>query len=129
MDHYPRIRRPQPGWVGCPPGALRENGGRDFELWQPLLALASWIEEAGALGLLGLFQEHALATIDSARDDQAPDHDETLLRLLAEGPAGHAIGRSRLDVILRVSVLVAILGWKHLYSQKGPDRQSGKVQQ
>jgi len=58
--------------------------GRDFELWQPLLAIASWIEEAGAFGLLGLLQEHALETIDSGRDDQTPDHDETLLRLLAE---------------------------------------------
>ena len=58
--------------------------GRDFELWQPLLALGSWIEEAGALGLLELLQQHALATIDSGPDDQTPDHDETLLRLLAE---------------------------------------------
>jgi hypothetical protein len=61
-----------------------EMTGRDFELWQPLLALASWLEEAGALGLLKLLQEHALTTIDSGRDDQTPDHDETLLRLLAE---------------------------------------------
>jgi len=59
--------------------------GRDFELWQPLLAIASWLEEAGAGGLLGLLQEHALATIDAGRDDQTPDHDETLLRLLAAG--------------------------------------------
>ncbi len=58
--------------------------GRDFELWQPLLALASWIEEAGATGLLKLLQGHALETIDAGRDDQTPDHDETLLRLLAE---------------------------------------------
>ena len=61
-----------------------EMSGRDFELWQPMLALASWIEEAGALGLLKLMQEHALATIDSGRDDQTPDYDETLLRLLAQ---------------------------------------------
>ena len=58
--------------------------GRDFELWQPLLALASWVEDSGALGLLGLLQEHALETIDTGKDDQTPDHDETLLRLLAE---------------------------------------------
>ena len=64
----------------CPPGI----DGRDYELWQPLLALASWIEAAGARGLLGLLQEHALRTIDAGRDDQTPDHDQTLLRLLAE---------------------------------------------
>ena len=58
--------------------------GRDFELWQPLLALAWWIESHGARGLLKLLQEHALATIDAGRDDATPDHDETLLRILAE---------------------------------------------
>jgi hypothetical protein len=63
----------------CPP-----MSGRDYELWQPLLALASWIESHGARGLLKLLQEHAMATIDAGRDDATPDHDETLLRILAE---------------------------------------------
>jgi hypothetical protein len=58
--------------------------GRDFELWQPLLALAAWIEEAGATGLLTLMQKHALANIEGAQEDQTPDVDETLLRLLVE---------------------------------------------
>ena len=58
--------------------------GRDFELWQPLLALAAWIESHGAQGLLKLLQEHALATIDAGRDDSTPDADETLLRILAD---------------------------------------------
>ena len=58
--------------------------GRDFELWQPLLALASWIENAGARGLLPLVQDHALTTIDAAKDDQVADADEILLRVLAE---------------------------------------------
>jgi hypothetical protein len=57
--------------------------GRDFELWQPLLALASWVEISGMEGLLALMQEHALAVIDSGKDEQMPDHDETLLKLLA----------------------------------------------
>ena len=30
--------------------------GRDYELWQPLLALASWVESKGARGLLKLLQ-------------------------------------------------------------------------
>jgi len=59
-------------------------GGRDFELWQPLLALASWIETHGARGLLGLLQEHALATIERGRDESIPDADETLLRIVAD---------------------------------------------
>ena len=58
--------------------------GRDYELWQPLLALAAWIESHGANGLLDLMQQHALLTIDVNRDDATPDHDETLLRLLAD---------------------------------------------
>ena len=63
----------------CPAGI----DGRHYELWQPLLALASWIEAAGLPGLLRLLQEHALQTIDAGKDDQTPDCDETLLRLLA----------------------------------------------
>jgi len=59
-------------------------GGRDYELWQPLLAIAAFIEEAGARGLLGLLQEHAESVADAGRDDSTPDYDETLLRLLAE---------------------------------------------
>jgi hypothetical protein len=59
-------------------------GGRDSELWQPILALASWIEAHGAHGLTELLRTHALATIETGRDDQTPDHDEKLLRVLAE---------------------------------------------
>ena len=58
--------------------------GRNSELWQPLLALAAWIEEAGATGLLTLMQKHALANIEGAQEDQTPDVDEALLKLLAE---------------------------------------------
>jgi hypothetical protein len=59
-------------------------GGRDFELWQPLLALASWMESHGARGLLSLLKSHALATIERGRDESVPDADETLLRILAD---------------------------------------------
>ncbi|MCX7424414.1 MAG: hypothetical protein NTW96_02060 [Planctomycetia bacterium] len=58
--------------------------GRSFELWQPILSIASWLESRGVRGLLGLLQEHALASIDAGKDDATPDHDETLLRILAE---------------------------------------------
>ncbi|MFZ5829016.1 MAG: hypothetical protein ACOY3P_02970, partial [Planctomycetota bacterium] len=39
----------------CPP-----MSGRDFELWQPLLAIASWLEGCGCKGLLQLLQDHDL---------------------------------------------------------------------
>ena len=75
-----------PTWLELPSrtDVCPTMSGRDYELWQPLLALAWWIESHGARGLLSLLQEHAMATIESGRDDATPDHDETLLRILAE---------------------------------------------
>jgi hypothetical protein len=75
-----------PTWLELPARAdvCPAMSGRDYELWQPLLALAAWVESHGADGLLGLVQEHALATIDAGKDDQVGDADEILLRLLAE---------------------------------------------
>ncbi|HSW45112.1 MAG TPA: hypothetical protein VLM89_06035 [Phycisphaerae bacterium] len=58
--------------------------GRDFELWQPLLALAAWLDESGAEGLLSFMQRYAEQVIESGRDDTIPDCDEILLRLLAD---------------------------------------------
>ena len=64
-------------------------GGRSYELWQPLLALAWWFQERGADRLLGLVQKHAAASVASARDDAVPEADEVLLELLAEAVRGH----------------------------------------
>lgn len=76
-----------PTWVdratwanGVPAGIA----GRNFELWQPLLALAGWLQDRGAENLLEVVQQHALATVASARDDTVPEADELLLELLAE---------------------------------------------
>ena len=59
-------------------------GGRDYELWQPLMSLAAMIEAAGVSGLLGQIQEHAAAVAEANKDDETPDADELLLRLLAD---------------------------------------------
>ncbi len=67
--------------AGVVPGDI---GGRDYELWQPLLALAKWVESHGARGLLGLMQSHAARAVGAAKDDAVPEADETLLELLAE---------------------------------------------
>jgi hypothetical protein len=69
----------------CPDGI----GGRDYELWQPLLALAGWVESFGARDLLALVQRHALAAVAAGRDDAIPEADETLLELLAEKTRAH----------------------------------------
>jgi hypothetical protein len=58
--------------------------GRYYELWQPLLALAAWVEGHGASGLRELAQRHALATVEAGRDGQTAEADETLLEILAE---------------------------------------------
>ncbi|MCE5303087.1 MAG: hypothetical protein LLF97_08270 [Planctomycetaceae bacterium] len=79
LEHGPTwLELPERGDV-CP-----AMSGRDYELWQPLLALASWIESHGARGLLKLLQEHALRSIDANKDEQTPDADETLLRILTD---------------------------------------------
>jgi hypothetical protein len=64
----------------CPEGI----GSRDYELWQPLLALAAWVESCGASGLLELVREHALATVAAGKDDAVPETDEVLLEVTAE---------------------------------------------
>ena len=62
----------------------RGLSGRDYELWQPLLAIAAFVEEAGLPGLVNLLQTYALKVAELAKDDTQSDHDEVLLRLLAE---------------------------------------------
>jgi hypothetical protein len=61
--------------------------GRNYELWQPLLALAAWLQADGAGGLLRLVQDHATVTVGAARDDAIPEADELLLELLADAVA------------------------------------------
>jgi hypothetical protein len=68
-----------------PPGI----GGRNYELWQPLLALAWWFQERGCDRLLGLVQAHAGASVASAKDDAIPEADEVLLELLTERVLAH----------------------------------------
>ncbi|HLA86230.1 MAG TPA: hypothetical protein VJL29_15690, partial [Thermoguttaceae bacterium] len=56
-----------PAWLELPERAnvCPSMSGRHYELWQPLLSIASWFEEHGAKGLLALLQEHALGVIDA----------------------------------------------------------------
>jgi hypothetical protein len=57
---------------------------RNYELWQPILSLAAWIENSGAEGLLSLMQEHSVQSSQSTRDDSTPDTDELLLAQLSD---------------------------------------------
>jgi hypothetical protein len=78
--------------------------GRDFEVWQPILALAGWLDELGAGGLLGLMQDHASKLIDANRDDAVPDVDEVILRLLAESVARQAHADLSPEELLKLAI-------------------------
>lgn len=56
---------------------------RNYELWQPLMSLAAWLEGEGADDVLALVQNFAAHLVESSTDDATPDADESLLRILA----------------------------------------------
>ncbi len=60
-----------------------EMSGRNYDKWQPLLSLASWLDELGANGVLALMQDHALKTNDDNEINSVPHADAILLRMLA----------------------------------------------
>jgi hypothetical protein len=58
---------------------------RDYEIWQPILALAAWFDSKGVGGLFNLVQGFARVSIDNKPEGQeVPEEDAILLRLLAE---------------------------------------------
>jgi len=58
--------------------------GRELEVWQPILAMAKSVEDAGAGGLLEIMKEHAIKSAESTNEDIVPESDEILVRLLKE---------------------------------------------
>lgn len=63
------------------PDAITNRG---YELWQPILALATWLESLGADGLVAVVEDCAKATIADAHDELIPPADEMLLREVAD---------------------------------------------
>jgi hypothetical protein len=72
-------------WLDLPTrqDVVPQMSGRNFELWQPLLSIAAWLEGHGARGFLDLLRRHALLLIESSREAATPPDDEALLRALA----------------------------------------------
>jgi len=72
-------------WLALPArqDVVPEMTGRNFELWQPLLSIAAWLEAHGAHGMLDLLRQHALLLIESSREAATPPDDEAILRALA----------------------------------------------
>ncbi|MBN2138297.1 MAG: hypothetical protein JW720_10865, partial [Sedimentisphaerales bacterium] len=58
--------------------------GRDLEVWQPILAMAKFVEDAGADGLLEIMKGYALKSAQAINDDTVPESDEILLQLLKQ---------------------------------------------
>ena len=72
-----------PAWLKLPEQSevCESIHNRNYEVWQPILALAAWLEQQGVLGLFNLVRDFALTT---SGEDPVPEDDEILLRLLAE---------------------------------------------
>lgn len=69
--------------AGWQPGCEHLNG-RNLELWLPILAIATMVEEAGMDGLVTEVERHAVRSIESAHEDVIPELDELLLRTLKQ---------------------------------------------
>jgi hypothetical protein len=61
--------------------------GRNFELWQPLLSIAAWLDDHGARGILDLLRGHAVTCMETSREVSTPADDELLLQALARATA------------------------------------------
>jgi hypothetical protein len=72
-------------WLALPTrqDVVPEMSGRNFELWQPLLSIAAWLEDNGVRGMLDTLRRHALLLIESSREAATPPIDEALLQALA----------------------------------------------
>lgn len=110
LEHGPMWRKLAERADVCP----ATLGGREFEIWQPLLALAAWLEECGAAGLLELMQRHAEQATDGGREDSTPESDETLLRILAEHVANNTHRALKAGDILRQAMERDAAAFKHL---------------
>ena len=56
--------------------------GRDYQLWQPLLAIADWIDRKGTLGTLGYMQEYALLSLETSGEERVSPCDEIILKVI-----------------------------------------------
>ncbi len=72
--------------------------GRDFELWQPLLAIAAFFQDSGIDDLVGLMESTAIETTADAADLKTPEADEMILSVLSEAiREGIEVGRDSRD--------------------------------
>lgn len=58
--------------------------GRDFELWQPLLAIAAFFEDAGIEDLVSLLSDFAVESVAESAELSVPEAEGCMLLVLAE---------------------------------------------
>lgn len=92
-----------PDWVAlagraelCP----ERFGWREFELWQPLFALAAWFAERGVENLVTVIEKFAVHTVEVSRARTIIEEDEVLLRVLARHVADGTAAALRATALL-----------------------------
>jgi hypothetical protein len=90
MDHGP-------DWMTLPDRqhVCPDMSGRNYEVWQPLLAIAEWLDQRGAGGLYRVLREHAIRTIESSSEAAMPEEDGVLLQAVARLAAGGGKGTAK----------------------------------
>jgi hypothetical protein len=75
-----------PEWLALPSrsDACPSMAGRNYELWQPLLAIARWYESHGATGLHEVLRDYAVRSVEASWEAATPAEDEALLRAIAK---------------------------------------------
>lgn len=77
--------------------------GREFELWGPLLAIGSWLEEHGLIGVVELLTGFATGCIEDSEDDNLPDAEVALLSILAYHVRGGTAATLKASDILKIA--------------------------
>ncbi len=87
--------------------------GRNLELWLPILAIATVVEEAGMDGLVDDVKRHAVKSIESAHEDAVPELDEMLLRTLKQMLEDREWGVTPGELLQTVSAAEPSLGARY----------------
>jgi hypothetical protein len=91
--------------------------GRNLELWLPILAIATLVEEAGFNGLVADVEQHAIKSMESAHESAMPEIDELLLRTLKQMQEDGLWGVTAGEVLRTVKETESALLAK--YSERG----------
>ncbi|MFC1636133.1 hypothetical protein ACFL5Z_14955 [Planctomycetota bacterium] len=78
--------------------------GRDMEVWQPILALAKFVEEHGVGGLSSMLRTHADNLLEKVNEDTVPEADEILLRVVADSYSSDNCELTASEILRRAKI-------------------------